>query len=69
MFEFGAGCFVRENFDVVYLAVCVWCLVCSPVDLSENQMKGARQAGELIVRVGDSEVAGVKKWIAESKRD
>ena len=68
LIELGAGCFVREYFDVAYLAVCVWCLVCPPVDLRENEMEEARKAGELLVCVGYSEVAGVKKWIAGSKR-
>ena len=66
LIEFGAGCFVREYFDVAYLAVYVWCL--PPVDLSENEMGDARNAGELLVCVGYSEAAGVKKWIAGSKR-
>ena len=51
---------------MAYLAVCVWCL--PPVDLSENEMEEARRAGELLVCAGDLEVAGVKKWIAWSKR-
>ena len=68
LIEFGACCFVREYFDVAYLAVCVWCLVCPPVDLSENEMEDAREAGELLVCVGYSEVAGVEKWIAGSTR-
>ena len=46
---------------MAYLAVCVWCLVCPPVDLSENEMEEARKAGELPVRVGYSEAAGIKK--------
>ena len=62
--EFGAGRFLREYFVVAYLALCVWCLVCPPVDVSENEMEEARKAGELLVCVGDSEVATVKKWIA-----
>ena len=68
LIEFGAGCFVREYFDVAYLAVCVWCLVCPPVDLSENEMEEARMAGELLGCVGYSEVAGAEKWIAGSIR-
>ena len=60
LIEFGEGCFVREYFDVAYLAVCVWCLVCPPVDLSGNEMKEAREAGELPVCAGYSEVAVVK---------
>ena len=68
LIEFGAGCFVREYFDVAYLTVCLWCLVCPPVDSSENEMEEARKACELPVCVGYSEVAGVKKWIAGSKR-
>ena len=68
LIEFGAGCFVRGHFDVAYLAVCVWCLVCPPVDLSENTMEEARKAGALLVCVGDSEVDGVTKWVAGSKR-
>ena len=67
LIEFGAGCFVREFFDVAFLAACVWCLVCLLVDLSENEMKEARMAGDLLVSVGDPELAGVKKWIAGSK--
>ena len=67
MIEFGAGCFVGEYFDVAFLAVCVWCLVCPPVDLRENEMEEVSKAGELLVCVGDSKVAGVKKWIAGSK--
>ena len=42
---------------MAYLAVCGWCLVCLPVDLSENEMEEARKAGELLVCVGYSEVA------------
>ena len=66
LIEFGAGCFVREYFDVAYLAVCLWCL--PPEDLSGNEMEKARKASELLVCVGDSEVGGVKKWAAGSKR-
>ena len=61
LIEFGAGCFVREYLDMAYLAVCVWCLVCPPVDLSEYEIEQARKAGELLVAVGVSEVAGVRK--------
>ena len=57
---------MREYFDVAYLAVRVWCLVCQPVDLSENEMEEARKACELILCVEYSEVAGVKKWIGGS---
>ena len=37
---------------MAYLAVGVWCLVCPPVDMSENVMEKARKAGELLVCVG-----------------
>ena len=46
LIEFGAGCFVREYFDVAYLAVCVWCL--PPVDLSENEMEEAKNVAGAI---------------------
>ena len=42
--------------------------MCPPVDLSENEMEEARKAGELLVCVVYSEMAGVKKWIVGSKR-
>ena len=42
--------------------------MCPSVDLSENEMEEARKAGKLLVCVGDSKVAGVKKLIAESKK-
>ena len=49
LIEFSAGCFVKKYFDVAYLAVYVWCLVCPLVDLSENEMKKARTANELLL--------------------
>ena len=41
--------------------------MCPPVDLSENEMEEARKSSVLLVCVGDSAMAGVKKLTAGSK--